>query len=147
MIKKIKICTVLILVFCISTAQTQKRSPEKKDVANIFFDPRYTLYDYLTDEPIFPTKGGIYNIYIASNESLNPTKISGSSKIVQSYNTYKFKSLANWKKWSEIKNRETSNSKQKPNPKSKTPIPKPHVSKTQKHKPETTKSKHHTPNP
>jgi hypothetical protein len=52
------------------------RDPDdRKDVANVYWKKQYTLFDLITDEPIFPVNVNgtlIYKIYYSSNEDPNP---------------------------------------------------------------------------
>ena len=61
-----------------SQSTTIKRSPEnRKDFANVYYKSEYTLFDLFTDEPIFPSSDGNYNIYISSNENKVPIVFKG----------------------------------------------------------------------
>lgn len=79
-----------------------KRDPDpRKDYANVFYKPQYTLFDHLTDEPIFPDSNGVYTIYIASNEMKKPQKLVGTGDRLSQVYMYKFKNLENCQKWCE----------------------------------------------
>lgn len=81
-------------------ANELKRDPDpRKDYANVFYKPQYTLFDHLTDEPIFPDSNGIYTIYIASNENKRPQKLIGSGDKLSQITMYKFKNLINCQNW------------------------------------------------
>ena len=76
------------------------REPDKpRDVANVYYNSKYTLYDFYTDEPIFPDEWGIYTIYIASNEYKTPRKIVGNGNMISKQLFYKFKNYENCKSW------------------------------------------------
>lgn len=100
----------LILILFISiNAKSQnnnsiKRNPDsRKDYANLFFDPNYTLFDLWSDEPIFPNSNGIYNIYYATNEDKSPINFVGSASDMQSkVFGFKFKNKENLIKWAEL---------------------------------------------
>jgi hypothetical protein len=85
------------------------RSPEpRKDFANVFWKKEYTLFDKLTDEPIFPYKKGeiiTYKIYCSTNESLTPEYVELSPEQLQRKVAYKFANLDNCNKWIESKKR------------------------------------------
>lgn len=83
-----------------ANSQNITRDPnQRKDVANVFYDPKYTLFDYWSDEPIFPDTYGIYNIYYASNESKLPILFVGLSSELKKLRVYKFKNYQNCLKW------------------------------------------------
>lgn len=76
------------------------RNPDKrKDFVNVHFDPRYTLFDLWSDEPILPDENGIYHIWLADNETKKPIQFDGSAEKLSKYPTYKFKNLDNCKNW------------------------------------------------
>jgi hypothetical protein len=81
-----------------------KRNPDaRKDYANLFFDPNYTLFDLRSDEPIFPNSNGIYNIYFATNENKSPINFVGSASEMQTkVFGFKFKNKENLIKWAEL---------------------------------------------
>ena len=85
------------------------RSPEpRKDFANVFWQREYTLFDKLTDEPIFPYKKNgaiIYKIYCSTNESLTAEYVEYSPEQLQNKTAYKFLNLDNCNKWIESKKR------------------------------------------
>ena len=85
-------------------SQEVKRNPDnRKDYANVFFNPKYTLFDYYTDEPIFPESDGNYHIYIASNENKVPNELNISENELSKLYFYKFKNYQNCKDWCEGK--------------------------------------------
>jgi hypothetical protein len=79
--------------------QKAHRDPREKDVANVFYDQNYTLYDFLTDQPIFPNQDGLYDIWYSSNEDPNPYNIVISKTELQDFRFYKFKNEANCIQW------------------------------------------------
>jgi hypothetical protein len=81
-------------------SQEINRDPEqRKDYANVFYKPRYTLFDLRSDEPIFPKEDGKYHIYYASNEDKTPRSFVGSASELSSLFQYKFKDLESCKLW------------------------------------------------
>jgi len=90
----------LLLVSISLIGQTTKRSPEtRKGFANVFYDPRYTLFDLFSDEPIFPSANGKYEIIISSNENKSPQKFIGTGQDLVGLTMYKFKNLETHRKW------------------------------------------------
>lgn len=85
------------------------RSPEpRKDIANVFWKKEYTLFDKLTDEPIFPYKNNgllVYKIYCSTNESLIAEYVELSPEQLQKKIAYKFLNFENCNKWIESKRR------------------------------------------
>ena len=75
------------------------RNPEKRlDFANVFWKKAYTLFDLITDEPIFPiNKNGkiVYQIYYSTNE--NPVANFGefTPDELENLTCYKFKNREN----------------------------------------------------
>jgi hypothetical protein len=77
-----------------------KRDPDtRKDFANVFYKPQYTLFDMWSDEPILPDSKGVYNIYYATNENRTPNSFIGNSSQLQGMTVYKFKDYSNCKNW------------------------------------------------
>jgi hypothetical protein len=76
-----------------------ERDPRSKDGANVFYDPNYTLFDLLTDEPILPNSEGEYDIWYSSNEDLSPYNIVLNKNELASHQYYKFKTKANCEQW------------------------------------------------
>jgi serine/threonine protein kinase len=70
-----------------------------KDVANVFYNSNFTLFDFYTDEPIFPDKNGVYQIYYASNEDRTPRSISATVAELENFYYYKFKNYQNCFNW------------------------------------------------
>ena len=71
------------------------RDPDpRKDYANVFWKSKYTLFDLITDEPIFPivTNGiKVYKIYYSSNENPMPFNGEFTERELESLLYYKFK--------------------------------------------------------
>jgi hypothetical protein len=92
-----------------------KRDPNpQKDYANVFYQPEYTLFDYWSDEPIFPDVNGLYKIHYATNEDKTPKSFTGYASDLQGMLVYKFKSFEscnNWCKGILFKTKSVSNSK------------------------------------
>jgi hypothetical protein len=80
------------------------RDPRPKDVANVFYDGNYTLFDLLTDEPILPNSDGEYDIWYSSNEDPSPYNIVMSKTQLSNHRYYKFKTKANCVQWCNNKN-------------------------------------------
>jgi hypothetical protein len=72
-----------------------KRDPDpRKDYANVFWKRQYTLFDLITDEPIFPIiKNGvkIYKIYYSSNEDRTLHEGEFTESQLEQHLFYKFK--------------------------------------------------------
>lgn len=81
--------------------QINNRDPQTKDRANVFYNSNYTLFDLLTDEPIYPDQNGIYNIWYSSNENPKPFSITLTLDELTKFRYYKFKNERNCKKWCE----------------------------------------------
>ena len=75
------------------------KSPEAKDIANVFYNSNYTLLDFWSDQPVFPNSDGVYTIYTATNEDKTPSFLAGNSSVIESSITYKFKNYYNCKNW------------------------------------------------
>jgi hypothetical protein len=106
--KKILFCMFLLGTLLISfntLAQSEiKRSPDnRKDFVNVFYNSAYTLFDFWSDEPIFPNSDGIYTIFTATNEDKTPRILTGNSSVLMSSISYKFKNYNNCKNWCEGK--------------------------------------------
>jgi len=73
----------------------EKRDPYKtKDEANVYWNKKYTLYDLITDEPIFPdfiNNQYIYKIYYSSNEDPVPYYGEFTEQELENHFFYKFK--------------------------------------------------------
>ena len=85
------------------TESVDSRDPREKDVANVLFNPRYSLFDLLTDEIILPNQDGFYNIYYSSNEDPTPKKFSGNAIELSNLRFYKFANFENCKTWCDNK--------------------------------------------
>jgi hypothetical protein len=81
-----------------------ERDPRSKDVANVFYDPNYKLFDLLTDEPILPNSEGQYDIWYSSNEDPSPHNIILNKTELSNHRYYKFKTNANCVQWCNNKN-------------------------------------------
>lgn len=75
------------------------RDPRSKDVANVFYDANYTLFDLLTDEPILPNSEGLFDIWYSSNEDPSPYNIVLTKTQLSNHRYYKFKTKANCVQW------------------------------------------------
>ncbi len=93
--------TLLFLLASINLmGQTISRSPEtRKDHANVFYNPRYTLFDLFSDEPIFPNSDGKYEIIISSNENKSAQKYIGTGQELAGLLMYKFKNAETHRRW------------------------------------------------
>jgi hypothetical protein len=92
------ICLISLNIF----GQEVKRSPElKKDYANVFYNTSYTLFDFYSDEPIFPDKSGKYDIIISSNENKSAQRFLGSGIELSKLLMFKFKSIETHRKWAQ----------------------------------------------
>nr|HPO63374.1 hypothetical protein [Candidatus Kapabacteria bacterium] len=86
-----------------SQTKTIIRDSRAKDVANVFWDSKYTLFCKLTDEPIFPNSKGEYDIWYASHEEPYPHHKILTKKELSSLLFYKFKDFEACKKWCDSK--------------------------------------------
>ena len=90
----------MIFIFGKLNAQNISRDPDtRKDFANVFYKQQYTLFDLWSDEPIFPDKSGMYNIYYTTNENRTPKSYNGTPSQLQGMSVYKFKNYNNCKYW------------------------------------------------
>jgi hypothetical protein len=90
-----KIISFLLVSFSL-TGQLVSRSPEtRKDHANVFYDPKYTLFDLFSDEPIFPNNNGEYDVILSSNENKKPQRYFGNGFELSKLMMYKFKNTEN----------------------------------------------------
>jgi hypothetical protein len=79
--------------FCSLNKATRDPEP-RKDVANVFWKSKYTLFDLITDQPIFPVyQNGrmIYKIYYSSNEDPSPYYGEFTADQLTGHLYYKFK--------------------------------------------------------
>ncbi len=101
-----------LLVSMSLMGQTVRRSYEtRKDHANVFYNPSFTLFDLFSDEPIFPDANGKYNIIISSNENKSPQRFVGTGEQLSQIRMYKFKNIETYAKWArgEVAIRKQSN--------------------------------------
>jgi hypothetical protein len=98
------------LLICFNaTAQSEiKRNPNHtKEGANLFYDPAYTLFDFWSDEPIFPDADGYYQLYYATDKDKIPRMLKADSEALLIHDlktrAYKFKKYSNCKNWCEGK--------------------------------------------
>lgn len=110
--KKMKLKSLIvvatILMNCgFANAQSVKRDPEPRiDIANVFWKKKYTLFDYITDEPIYPIKKGgriVYQIYYSSNEDPTPHFGEFTPEQLERHLYYKFKNKQNCIKFCDSK--------------------------------------------
>jgi len=88
-----------ILVNEVSQNSISRNPDTRKDFANVFYNKQYTLFDLLTDEPIFLSEDGKFHIYIASNENKKPVEFIGNEDALKNVLMYKFKNYKNCKDW------------------------------------------------
>ena len=80
--------------------QKVSRDPDsRKDFANVFYKTQYTLFDLWSDEPIFPSPDGKFDIYYATNENKTPKRFIGTSSELSNMRVYKFKNFQNCDNW------------------------------------------------
>ena len=106
--KNLLILATMLLTFGFANAQSKiNRDPEKRlDVANVYWKKQYTLFDLITDEPIFPIeKGGkiVYQIYYSSNEDPKPHFGEFTPEQLEKHLYYKFKNKENCIKFCDSK--------------------------------------------
>jgi ribosomal protein L37E len=82
-----------------SQDQTNRDPDNRRDYANVFYKPKYALFDYWTDEPIYPNQSGEYSIYYASNENKIPKLFKGTANELAALKKYKFKNFENCSNW------------------------------------------------
>ena len=112
--KKIFLLGIVLCITCsiIATSCVKKemiqekkivRNPDTRlDFANVFWKTEYTLFDLISDEPIFPIqKNGetIYQIYYSSNEDPNPYYGEFTPDELERFLFYKFKNLETCEKF------------------------------------------------
>lgn len=84
------------------------RDSQRKDIANVFWKRKFTLFDLITDEPIFPVNKNdqkIYEIYYSSNEDPNPHKGAFTETQLENHFYYKFKNKSSCMQFCESKKR------------------------------------------
>jgi hypothetical protein len=105
--KNLLILATMLCTFGFANAQKTVRDPDmRKDYANVFWNKQYTLFDLITDEPIFPKeKNGkkIYTIYYSSNEDPKPYKGTFTEIELERHLFYKFKNKRSCKKFCQSK--------------------------------------------
>ena len=83
------------------------RDPDpRKDFANVYWSRKYTLFDLMSDEPIFPIivdGEKIYKIYFSSNEDPNPNLGCFTEEQLERHLFYKFKDLASCQRFCDSK--------------------------------------------
>lgn len=100
MLQKINLLFLSFLILLSTNGQTISRDPEpRKDYANVFYKTEYTLFDLWSDEPIFPSSNGIFEIYYATNEEKTPKKLTGTPSEIARSTVYKFKNYDNCLNW------------------------------------------------
>lgn len=101
--KKAILTMTLILNISVFFSQKIHRSPdERKDFANVFWKRQHTLFDLITDKPIFPSKKNgelIYHIYYSSNEDPKPYEGTFTEEQLERHFYYKFKNKRTCKKF------------------------------------------------
>jgi len=80
------------------------RDSRPKDVANVFYDSKYALFDLETDEEIYPNNDGNYDIWYSSNEVPKPFHIILNKIEITNFSFYKFKNKKNCVSWCSKKN-------------------------------------------
>jgi hypothetical protein len=94
------ILIVILSAYFKTIAKQITRDPDKrKDFANVFYKPQYTLFDLWSDEAIYPDSDGNYHIYYATNENKVPIEFTGNSQRLSTLFVYKFKNYNNCKNW------------------------------------------------
>ena len=105
--KNLIVTLTLLMTFGFANAQSVKRdSKSPLDVANVFWKKKYTLFDYISDEPINPLKKGgkiVYQIYYSSNEDPTPHFGEFTPEQLEKHLYYKFKNKQNCIKFCDSK--------------------------------------------
>jgi hypothetical protein len=105
--KNLLILATMLLTISFVSAQKIQRDPDpRKDYANVFWKKQYTLFDLITDKPIFPKEINgekIYTIYYSSNEDPKPYKGTFSAVELERHLYYKFKNKRSCKKFCKSK--------------------------------------------
>lgn len=74
-----------------TTSENGIRDPQRKDVANVFWNGNYPLYSLVDDIEIKPDQNGVYRMWVATNEDKTPREIimtKGQVKYVYKFRTY-----------------------------------------------------------
>ena len=83
-------------------AQEIKRDHSvRKDYANLFYNPSYTLFDFWSDEPILPDSNGQYTLYTATYENRSPQRFIGFASELSKEISFKFKTKSHCELWIE----------------------------------------------
>jgi uncharacterized protein (TIGR02145 family) len=93
-INLIFILSIISQSLLLSQVVVKRNTQVSKEEANLNWSKEYTLFDYITDEPIFPLiRNGqnVYKIYYASKEDPRPTYGELSIAQVENLKYYKFK--------------------------------------------------------
>jgi len=97
----------MLLTTSFANSQKIQRDPDlRKDYANVFWKKQYTLFDLITDKPIFPKeiKGQkVYTIYFSSNEDPKPYKGTFSAVELERHLYYKFRNKRSCKRFCKSK--------------------------------------------
>ena len=105
--KKLFILAIMLAAFGFANAQKTMRDPDtRKDYVNVFWKKQYTLFDLITDKPIFPKEINgekIYKIYYSSNEDPKPNKGSFTEMELERHLYYKFKNKRSCRKFCKSK--------------------------------------------
>lgn len=80
-----------------STTNTSLRDPQRKDIANVYWNGNYPLYSLKDDVEILPDNNGVYRMWYASNEDKTPRELIMTKGQVKSF--YKFKTYEECLKW------------------------------------------------
>ncbi|MFN5911388.1 MAG: hypothetical protein ACK45H_08650 [Bacteroidota bacterium] len=93
--RKITILAAYLITVAFVNAQKINRDPDpRKDFSNVFWKRKYTLFDLMTDKPIFPKeKDGqkLFTIYYSSSEDPRPYKATFTESELERHLFYKFK--------------------------------------------------------
>jgi hypothetical protein len=105
--KQVLILATMLITVGFANAQKIHRDPDtRKDFANVFWKKQYTLFDLITDKPIFPkviNGEKIYSIYYSSNEDPKPYKGEFTEAQLERHLYYKFKNKRSCKKFCKSK--------------------------------------------
>ena len=88
------ILSIISQQLLLSQVVVKRNTQVSKEEANLNWSKEYTLFDYITDEPIFPLiRNGqtVYKIYYSSKEDPRPTYGELSIAQVENLKYYKFK--------------------------------------------------------